>query len=219
MADDRVGATVTRTRDGIAWRIGTATEVDWIIGAARIGRSIASAIPPVFEAYATVVLPTPEDWLDPPSPELEWAEYITEWERTARPRHDRALLNVLVERSVAQPWWLGYLDTGADDIVFADVPMVTLYSGWQYVLVQAGPRQAGAWRQRDARTFWKGALPNLIFPADHSWLVSTLWDDDWTCVGGSEELVSSLLSDPLLGVRSRQVNTEEDATPPGHQAY
>jgi hypothetical protein len=220
MAGDRLGAPVTRTRDGIAWRIGTATDVDWISsGTAHVGRAIASAIPPVFAAYATVVLPTPEDWLDAPAQEVEWVGYIKEWEQTARPRHDRALLNVLVDQSVDQPWWLGYLDTGADDIVFPDVPKVTLYSDWRYVLVEAGPQQAATWRQSDARTFWKGALPNLMFPADRSWLVSTLWDDDWTSVGGAEELISALLSDPLLGARSRRVNIEEDATPPGHQAH
>ena len=31
--------------------------------------------------------------------------------------------------SAGQPWWLGYLDTGADDIVFPDAPKVTLYYG------------------------------------------------------------------------------------------
>ena len=42
----------------------------------------------------------------------------------------------------------GYLDTGADDIVFPDAPKVTLYSGWPYVLVEAGPEQAATWRQQ-----------------------------------------------------------------------
>jgi hypothetical protein len=99
-------------------------------------------------------------------------------------KHDRAVLALLTENTADQPWWLGYLDTGADDIVFPDSPMVTLYSEWHYVLVEAGPEQAAAWRRTDLGSFWKGALPNLIFPADHSWLVSTLWDDDWTSIGG-----------------------------------
>ena len=34
------------------------------------------------------------------------------------------------------------------------------------------------------RAVLQGALPDLMFPADRSWLVSTLWDDDRTCVGG-----------------------------------
>ena len=49
--------------------------------------------------------------------------------------HDRAVLALLREQSAGQPWWLGYLDTGAEDIVFPDAPKVTLYSGWEYVLV------------------------------------------------------------------------------------
>ena len=51
------------------------------------------------------------------------------------------------EQSAGQPWWLGQIDTGADDIVFPDAPKVTLYSEWHYVLVEAGPEQAATWRQ------------------------------------------------------------------------
>ena len=36
-------------------------------------------------------------------------------------------------------WWIGYLDTGASDIVFWDAPKVTLYDGWHCVLVLAAP--------------------------------------------------------------------------------
>jgi hypothetical protein len=111
---------------------------------------------------------------------------------------------------------LGYLDTGADDIVFPDAPKVTLYAGWHYVLVEAGPEQAATWRQSGDRWFWKGALPNLMFPADRSWLVSTLWDDDWTCIGGPAELVDKFLRHP--GLQARPVALGQDATPPGHQA-
>jgi hypothetical protein len=42
-----------------------------------------------------------------------------------------------------------------------------------------------------------------MFPADRSWLVSTLWDDDWTCVGGSVALVDSFLRHPDVGARTR----------------
>jgi hypothetical protein len=132
-------------------------------------------------------------------------------------KHDRAVLALLTEQSAGQPWWLGYLDTGADDIVFSDAPMATLYSGWHYVLAQAGPEQAATWRESSPWSFWKGALPNLMFPADRSWLVSTLWDDDWTCLGGPAELVDGFLRHP--GLRARAVALGQDATPPGHQAF
>lgn len=183
-----------RTRDGRTWEIGNSRAVDWIAGHTAAGLTITSGIPAVFDAYATVVLPDTYDELQ---------------------RHERALLALLADYSPSRPWWLGYLDTGAADIVFPDAPMVTLYAGWRYVLVAAGPEQAATWRERG----WKGALPDLLFPADRSWLVSTLWDDEWTCVGGPEELVASLEHDPELKSRARRVTADEDATPPGHHAF
>jgi hypothetical protein len=95
--------------------------------------------------------------------------------------------------------------------------MVTLYSGWRYVLVEAWPQQAATWRQRDLRSFRKGALPNVMFPAGRSWLVSALWDDDWTCIGGPAGLVDSFVRHPRL--QARRVTPSQDATPPGHQAF
>lgn len=204
-----------RVRDGHAWEIGTAAEVDWITSQTATGLTITSGIPPVFAAYATIVFPAPGDWLDPPEQETDWGRYVHDWERTAPARHERALLGVLREESRETRWWLGYLDTGASNTVFPDAPMVTVYhSSWRYVLVAAGPEQAARWRDRE----WKLAIPDLMFPADRSWLLSTLWDDGWTCVGGSEALVSRLLNHPLLGPRTRRRSVEEDATPPGHVA-
>lgn len=60
-----------------------------------------------------------------------------------------------------------------------------------YVLVEAGPEQAGVWRDQE---HWKNPLPDLIFPADRSWLFWTLWDD-WTCIDGSQRLVDAFLSE------------------------
>ena len=101
--------------------------------------------------------------------------------------------------------------------MFPDAPKVTLYAGWPYVVVEAGPEQAATWRRDGGWSFWKGALPNLMFPADRSWLLSTLWDDDWTCVGGPVSLVEALLHRPELRPRARRVERGEPATPPGHQ--
>jgi len=186
---------VRLARDGNTWCIGTDTEVAWIANGTSIGRTITAAIPPAFEAYATVVLP-----------------YAGEGQN----EHDRAMLALLSEQAAGQPWWLGYLDTGADDIVFPDAPKVTLYSGWHYVLVEAGPEQAATWRRSGPWSFWKGALPNLMFPADRSWLVSTLWDDDWSCIGGPAGLVDRFLRHPDL--QARPVALDQDAIPPGHEA-
>jgi hypothetical protein len=109
----------------------------------------------------------------------------------------------------------GYLDTGADDIVFPDASKVTLSSGWRYVLVEAGPEQAARWRQSGDWSFWTGALPNLMVPADRSWLVPALWDDDWTCIGGPAGFVGRFLRHPDL--QARPVSPGQDATPTGHQ--
>jgi hypothetical protein len=187
-----------RSNDGAGWSIGSRDEVAWITEGSSTGLAITAAIPPVFADYATLELPT----------------------QTAHDEvreHDRAVVALLDRYAVSTPWWLGYLETGSSDIIFTDAPRVTPYSvDWRYVLVQAGPEQAATWRV-DA---WKGtALPDLMFAADRRWLFSTLWDDDWSCVGGPSELVNDLLSDPVLGSRARRVTLDQDATPPDHTAW
>ncbi|WP_410809222.1 hypothetical protein [Micromonospora sp. 067-2] len=177
-------------RDGRSWRIGTTNDVAWLRGhTTSDGRSITSAIPPVFDAYATV---------HPPDGVSVGA-------------HERAAVSELVAYTPDQPWWLGYLDTGAHDIVFPHAPRVSLYWGWSYVLVEAGPEQALTWRTGHMRG--DGRLPDLFFPADRSWLVSALWDDTWTDVGGSAAVVASLRRNPL--VNARLVRPDEDVLPPG----
>lgn len=189
----------TAAKDGQTWRLGTSAEVAWINDGTSIGMTVSAAIPELFQAYATLVLPDEND---------------------RQERHDQAVLAALTRNSADQRWWLGYLDTGGADVVFPDAPMVTLYPGWRYVLVEAGPEQAATWRRPgpdEIRPFGKGALPDLIFPADRSWLLSTMWDDDWSCVGGPADLVTDLLRHP--DVLARQVTPGEDATPPGHTAF
>jgi hypothetical protein len=46
-----------------------------------------------------------------------------------------------------------------------------------------------------------GSLPDLLFPADHSWLVSALCDDTWTDIGGSADLITALHRNPLVNAR------------------
>ena len=185
-------------RDGQRWRSGTAADVEWIYLGTEVGVEITSAIPPVFTDYATVVIPRSDE--------------------LGQPQHDHAVIAVLAGYSPDQPWWLGYLDRGGSDIVFPEAPRVRLYADWPYVLVQAGPEQAARWRQDNAGGSCPSRLPELMFPADRSWLVSTLWDDDWTCLGGSASLVESFMRHPDLQSRTRRVGLDQDATPPGHQA-
>ena len=50
-----------------------------------------------------------------------------------------------------------------------------------------------------------------MFATDRSWLVSTMWDDDWTCVGGSRELVDSFLATRICDTESvRLITSAED---------
>jgi hypothetical protein len=77
MADDDSRLPVGRVKDGRTWRIGTDAEVAWIADGTSPGLTITSAIPPVFDAYATIVSPNRDD---------------------DRQRHDRAVLAVLSER-------------------------------------------------------------------------------------------------------------------------
>ncbi len=174
--------------------------VDWITSATRLGRTITAAIPPTYARYATVVVPDGD---------------------TAKTLADAALVEVLEAHTPAQPWWLGYLDTGVSDlvagladVVAADAPKVAVYVGWPYVLLEGGPERALNARRNLDVIGWHSALPELVFPSDRSWLVSTLWDDDWRCVGGPAALVDALLLRPNLQVRA--VSLDEDVTPPGH---
>lgn len=198
---------IWRTKDGRAWRIGGGAETAWIEEGTTDGLAITSAIPPRFEAYATLEL------LDTPDGTGGWSRSASDIEEQGE--QDVNVLAVLRAHTAAQPWWLGYLETGIGaETIFYDVAKVTLYADWRYVLIEAGPEQAARWR---AHHLSKGVLPDLMFPADRAWLVSTLWDDDWRCIGGSRQLVDALLSHPGLRHRVREVDPSiEDATPPGH---
>jgi hypothetical protein len=179
----------TSRRWGRDWRVGTDADVAWINDATSTGLTITSAIPPVFADYATIVVPDPND--------------------------DLLVVRHLCDYSKAQNLWLGFLETGASDVVFPEARRVQLYADWNYVLVLAGPDEAVTWRD-DRPSQFHGRGPDLIFPTDRSWLLSWLWDDDWYCLGGPKDLIDSFLS--RRDVEARRVSLTEDATPPGHVA-
>ncbi len=180
----------TQLKDGRAWRIGTDEDVAWINAVVTDDRSITTSVPPIYAAYATIAFP-----LD--------LESGREQMREAEDRFDDALIRVLGAQTAPQSWWLGFLDTGASDVVLPEAQRVLVY-GCRYVLVQAGAREAGAWRGNDGR--WFTALPELMFPADRSWIVSSLWDDAWAGVGGSADLISALFDEPELRARTERTN-------------
>jgi len=180
----------TQPKDGRAWRIGTEDEVEWINAGVSDGRSITASVPPIFPAYATITFP-----LD--------LESSRDQMRDVEDRFDDAVIRVLGAHTLPQSWWLGFLDTGASDVVLPDAPRVLVY-GCRYVLAQAGPREARAWRGDEGR--WFTALPELMFPTDRSWIVSSLWDDAWAGVGGPADLVSALLQEPELRARAERTD-------------
>jgi hypothetical protein len=182
-------------RDGRAWRLGADADAAWINDGTSASNTITSAIPPVFASYCTLELPETND-------------------RAELARHEQAVIELLTEQTPEQPWWLGYLDTGASDVVFPYAPRTTVYYGYGYVLVEAAPQQAAGWREKG----FNWTLPDLMFPADHSWLLSTMWDDSWTSIGGVQQLVDGFLSDTTLGPRARRVALGQDPTPPGREA-
>ena len=188
-------------KNGVAWPVGGQAQVDWITEGTEAGRRITAAIPPLFDDYATLT----DALADEDRPR----------DLSLERRQDLTFVDVLRRHSGDRPWWIGYLDTGASDIVFWDAPKVTLYYGWSYVFVLAGPDQAAAWRPAPAgQPNWKSTeLPEVMFPDDRSWLVSFLWDDGWACIGGPDALISDLLSDPVLAPNARRVDTQQDATP------
>lgn len=169
--------------------------VHWITDSTRSDRTIASAIPPVYAAYATIVVPDSDE---------------------AKTRSDRALVDVLQAHGPADRWWVGYLDTGVADLSDIEGPRVSAYAGWTYVLQAVDPRHVLAARDNGRSTPWHSALPELVFPHDRSWLVSTLWDDDWRCLGGPESLLEAVLARSPL--EARAVDVDEDATPPDHRS-
>ena len=90
-----------------ASQIGGDEEVGWIAARTEIGVSITSAVPAVFDSYATLFIPDDDE---------------------SKRRSDTALVALLSAHSFDQTWWLRYLETEASDVVFSDSPAVRLYS-------------------------------------------------------------------------------------------
>ncbi len=82
-----------------------------------------------------------------------------------------------------------------------DGPRLTI-DGREHFLFEGPLTEAGAW---GAASYGVGVprdlnSPNLFWPDDHAWFVTTDLEGTWTGVGGSEALVDELLADPRLEV-------------------
>ncbi|WP_456698727.1 hypothetical protein [Aeromicrobium sp. P5_D10] len=74
--------------------------------------------------------------------------------------------------------------------------------GEQYFLFSGALEEAGEW---GAASWGNGVprginSPNLMWPADHTWFVTTSIEGTWTGVGGSAALIDDLLRDSRLEV-------------------
>jgi hypothetical protein len=103
MADDH-GTEIWRSKGDRAWRIGGDAEIAWIEESTESGLTIMSAIPPVFEAYATLEEPGTGNHELTASSVEDWKRHEAEWER-----HEAGVLEVLTAHTAPQPWWLGYI--------------------------------------------------------------------------------------------------------------
>ena len=80
-----------------------------------------------------------------------------------------------------------------------DAPRL-VHRGQEFLLFGGPLADAGRW---GARPYGPGLprdinSPNLFWPADHAWFVTTHVDETWAGVGGSAPLVDDLLRDPGL---------------------
>jgi hypothetical protein len=80
-----------------------------------------------------------------------------------------------------------------------DGPLLVV-NGEAHLLFGGPLDQAGQW---GAAGYGNGVprdinSPNLMWPADHAWFVTTSIEGTWTGVGGSAALISTLLADRRL---------------------
>ncbi|MET0446952.1 MAG: hypothetical protein ABW004_01045 [Aeromicrobium sp.] len=86
-----------------------------------------------------------------------------------------------------------------------DGPLLSA-DGESYFLFAGPVAEAGQW----GAARWAGGAPrdinspNLMWPADHAWFVTTSVEGTWTGVGGSQALIDALLRDPRLEVVRQQ---------------
>ena len=190
----------TVERDGVRWPLARQEDLAWLSDQTDVGLAITSAIPPIYEAYGTVVAQEEDN---------DEYEDNDDEDNAAIDAQERQLVKIL-QRYGSTSWWLGFIEGGEDEQLkplFPHTKRIRLYVGWPYVVVLAGPAEA---------LRWGPFLPDLIVPADHSWCLSTLWDDSWACIGGPAALIQELAHD--ASVQLRRVTLGEDATPPGHIA-
>jgi hypothetical protein len=172
------------SRDGKDWQVGDDQTVSWIRSNTVGGGRITAAIPPIYPRYATLM----------PSA------------GTAPEVFERECVEALEGCTPSQPWWLGFLHTGAFPSPFPDAQEVELNYNWEYLFVRARPPQALNWRRGNIRSGLDGLIPEIIYPEDRSWLLSGMWDDAFICLGCDESVLNTLRNHEEISVDEVSVN-------------
>ncbi len=83
--------------------------------------------------------------------------------------------------------------------------------GTEHLLFTGSIEHAGQWGARPYGPDVPREInsPNLIWPADHAWFVTTNVDSEWTGVGGSAALTDDLLGDSRLEVVRTRYESKE----------
>jgi hypothetical protein len=194
-------------------------------------QDVGSVIPPGFDDYARVFHPADRDaghpvtWRDiaiangrTVHPEMQFGNIAGTWSRRS-PRPDlwsvdprvgsapieivRALASVLRPRT-ATPGrcWFAVWEGFGDVMAPSDIPRLEL-PGRRYYLTRGRVDDATrSFSGRDSPGPYRP--PNLWWPDDRSWFVSTEVDFCWTYVGGTTPSIDAVLADPALeALRSR----------------
>lgn len=163
-------------------------DLTWISSGTRPGDSIHSAVPPIFENYATIVVARDAE---------------------VRQAQHRAIGAVL-ESTKEAALWIGVIETGDPDDYLADAVRATLYANWPYHMKYISASTLLDHRNAHSE---RGPLPDLVFPPDRSWLATRLWDDSWISFGGSAAVTDALML--ATGTAARRVPPGGLITPPG----
>lgn len=85
-----------------------------------------------------------------------------------------------------------------DDI--ADGPKASLSQDRDYLLFRGPAAAVGQWGARPFDGEVERTLPpaSLTWPVDRSWFIAADMDVSWLCVGGNQDLISTLLAHPDL---------------------
>ncbi|WP_068262725.1 hypothetical protein [Janibacter limosus] len=129
-------------------------------------------------------------------------------------------------RDVAAGIWNGWGELPAEGVTYADVLPRTVRQWWEGRRARRARAAAGgdyfAWPDREMHLFatsveelaghpaFDDVSPQMIWPADHSWVVASEIDWDSTIVAGSRSLVDAVLADGRL--EAYEVDEDADLT-------